>query len=95
VNARQALPAGGVVTVRLERDRAWAVATVTDTGEGVDPSIRKHLFEPFMTTKGGTGLGLAASHEIAGAHGGDLTAVSSVGSGGTFVLKLPLSGGTQ
>jgi signal transduction histidine kinase len=95
VNARQALPAGGVVTIRLERDRAWAVATVTDTGEGIDPSIRKHLFEPFMTTKSGTGLGLAASHEIAGAHGGDLTAVSSVGTGGTFVLKLPLAGGAQ
>jgi signal transduction histidine kinase len=95
VNARQALPAGGVVTVRLERDRAWAVGTVTDTGDGVDPSIRTHLFEPFTTTKGGTGLGLAASHEIASAHGGNLTADSSVGTGGTFVLKLPLAGGAQ
>ena len=95
VNAQQALPAGGVVTVRLERDSTWAVASVTDTGDGVDPSIRMHLFEPFTTTKAGTGLGLAASHAIARAHGGDLTAVSSVGTGGTFLLKLPLAGGAQ
>ena len=38
-------------TVRLERDGDWAVASVTDTGEGIDPTIRKHLFEPFTTTK--------------------------------------------
>jgi two-component system NtrC family sensor kinase len=95
VNAQQALPAGGVVTVRLERDGIWAVANVTDTGDGVDPSIRMHLFEPFTTTKAGTGLGLAASREIARAHGGDLTAVSAVGTGATFVLKLPLAGGAQ
>jgi two-component system, NtrC family, sensor kinase len=95
VNAQQALPAGGMVTVRLERDGTWAVATVTDTGDGVDPSIRMHLFEPFTTTKAGTGLGLAASHQIARAHGGNLTAVSSLETGGTFVLKLPLAGGAQ
>ena len=69
------------------------MASVTDTGAGIDPSLRKHLFEPFTTTKaGGTGLGLAASFEIARAHGGDLSFVSSVGTGATFVLKLPLAG---
>jgi len=92
VNAQQALPAGGTATIRLERDGDWAVASVTDTGDGIDPSIRKHLFEPFTTTKAGTGLGLAASFEIARAHGGDLSFVSSVGTGATFVLKLPLAG---
>jgi len=93
VNARQALQAGGMATVRLERDGAWAVATVTDTGDGVDPSIRKHLFEPFTSTKSGTGLGLAASLEIARAHGGDLSVGGTVGTGATFVLRLPLAGG--
>jgi len=92
INAQQALPAGGTVTVRLERDGAWAVASVTDTGTGIDPSIRKHLFEPFTTTKAGAGLGLAAGLEIARAHGGDLTVVSSVGTGASFVLRLPLAG---
>jgi two-component system NtrC family sensor kinase len=95
VNAQQALHAGGVATVRLERDGNRAVATVTDTGDGLDPGIRKHIFEPFTTTKAGSGLGLAASLEIARAHGGDLAAVSSVGTGATFVLKLPLAGGAQ
>jgi signal transduction histidine kinase len=93
VNACQALPAGGVITIRLEHDGAWAVASVTDTGDGVDPSIRKQLFEPFATTKSGTGLGLASSVEIARAHGGDLALVSSVGTGATFVLRVPLAGG--
>ncbi len=92
VNAQQALPAGGTATVRLERDDQCAVASVADTGAGVDPGIRKHLFEAFATTKSGTGLGLAASLEIARAHGGDLSVVSSVGTGATFVLRLPLAG---
>jgi two-component system, NtrC family, sensor kinase len=92
VNAQQALPGGGVATVRLERDGAWAVASIADTGAGIDPSIRKHLFDPFTTTKAGTGLGLYASLEIARAYGGDLTVVSSVGAGATFVLTLPLAG---
>jgi len=92
VNAHQALTGEGTVTVRLERQGASAVASVTDTGDGIDPSIRKHLFEPFTTTKAGTGLGLAASFEIARAHSGDLSVVSSVGTGATFVLRLPLAG---
>ena len=91
VNAQQALTGEGTVTVRLERQGAWAVASVTDTGDGIDPSIRNHLFEPFTTTKAGTGLGLAASFEIARAHGGVLSVVS-VGTGATFVLRLPLAG---
>jgi len=85
----------GQVTVRLERDGDWAVATVADSGAGIDPGIRKRMFEAFTTTKSGTGLGLAASSEIARAYGGNLTAVSSVGTGATLVLKLPLAGSAQ
>ena len=92
VNAQQALPSGGTATVRLERDGDWAVASVTDTGAGIDPSMRTHLFEPFTTTKAGTGLGLAASFEIARALGGDLSVIPSVGAGATFLLKLPIAG---
>jgi signal transduction histidine kinase len=79
VNAQQALPAG-IATVRLERDGDWAVASVTDGGAGRAP------------TKQGTSLALAASREIARMHGGDLSAVSAVGGGTTFVLRLPLAG---
>jgi len=92
VNARQALPAGGTVTLQLEQDGDWAVAQCTDSGPGIEPEARAHLFEPFSTTKpGGTGLGLAASLEIARAHGGDLIALSSVAAGATFVLRLPIA----
>ncbi len=92
VNAHQALPSGGTVTVQLERDGEWAVARFTDTGAGIDPEARPGLFEPFATSKdGGTGLGLAASLEIARAHGGDLIALSSVAAGASFVLRLPIA----
>ena len=92
VNAQQALPTGGTVTVQLEGDGDWAVARVTDTGNGIDPDARSSLFEPFATTKdGGTGLGLAASLEIARGHGGDLIALTSVAAGASFVLRLPIA----
>ena len=92
VNAQQALPAGGSVTVQLEQDADWAVARVTDTGEGIDSDARSSLFEPFATTKaGGIGLGLAASLEIARRHGGDLIALTSASAGASFVLRLPIA----
>lgn len=92
VNAQQAIPGGGAVTVQLERDGEWAVARVTDTGDGIEPDARVHMFDPFSTTKsGGTGLGLAASLEIARMHGGDLIALSSVAAGASFVLRLPIA----
>ena len=95
VNAHQALPTGGVVTLQLERDGEWALARFTDSGPGIDSDVRRHLFEPFSTTKpGGTGLGLAASLEIARAHGGDLIALSSVAAGASFVLRLPIAEAT-
>jgi signal transduction histidine kinase len=96
VNAQQALPRGGTVTVQLERDGDWAVARVTDTGPGIDPEARTGVFEPFSkATHGGTGLGLAASLEIARAHGGDLIALSSVAAGASFVLRLPIAENPQ
>ena len=57
---------------------------------------RPSLFEPFATTKdGGTGLGLAASLEIARGHGGDLIALTSVSAGASFVLRLPIAGAAE
>jgi signal transduction histidine kinase len=92
LNAQQALPGGGIVTIRLERDGDWAVASVTDSGDGVDSEARAAMFQPFSTTKPrGTGLGLAAGLEIARMHGGDLVALQSVAAGATFVLRLPIA----
>jgi PAS domain S-box-containing protein len=91
-NARQAMPGGGTITLRLERDGDWVNASVADTGEGIAPDTLPRIFEPFFTTKrgqGGTGLGLSVSLGIAEAHGGALTAASEPGSGAVFTLRLP------
>ena len=90
-----ALP-GSALALALAPLGDWAVARVTDTGAGVDSDARSGLFEPFATTKdGGTGLGLAASLEIARGHGGDLIALTSVSAGASFVLRLPIAGGAK
>lgn len=105
VNALQAMRAGG--TVRLgcktceltppvevggERGR-FACLTVHDEGPGIPPEIRRHLFEPFFSTKGvgeGTGLGLAISWGIARDHGGWVDVETDAEHGTTFALVLPL-----
>jgi two-component system NtrC family sensor kinase len=91
LNAAQAMPGGGAVTVdgAVRGDRVEV--TVADDGPGVPRERRSEVFEPYVTTRaaeGGTGLGLAVSHEIARQLGGDLRLVESE-RGATFVLSLP------
>jgi two-component system, cell cycle sensor histidine kinase and response regulator CckA len=90
----------GVLTVRLEKsirrkhDREWLELSVTDTGCGIDPSIRERIFEPYFTTKEkgqGTGMGLAMVHGIISRQGGELEVESVVGQGTTFRIFLPVS----
>lgn len=97
-NARHALPDGGVVTLRLERDGDWVTASVSDTGPGIPPEELPRIFEPFYTTRrasGGTGLGLSVSLGIAESHGGSLTALSEPGQGAVFSLSLPIAEGEE
>jgi|GEM_PF-762769 len=107
VNARDAMPAGGVLTIETAlvevgvttaqpeaRPGRYARLRVTDTGTGITPEVRAHLFEPFFTTKEvgqGTGLGLATVHGIIHQHQGWIEVESVVGQGSTFVVYLPIT----
>lgn len=99
INARQAMPDGGLMRVRLGLDPTGrrAELSVSDTGVGIAPSDLRRIFEPFYSTKtspdaagqGGTGLGLAVCRDIVEAHHGRLRAESRLGQGSTFTLILP------
>jgi two-component system cell cycle sensor histidine kinase/response regulator CckA len=98
INARDAMPAGGVVIAESEISGGRARLTVTDTGTGMTPEVRDRLFEPFFTTKPaeqGTGLGLATVYGIVGDAGGHITVDSTLGIGSTFRIDLPLEAGAD
>ncbi|GAA0308701.1 sensor histidine kinase [Rhodovulum strictum] len=95
-NARQAILASGKpgeIGIRAEEDEATWTIHVTDTGPGLPPKAREHLFQPFQggTRKGGTGLGLAISVELVRGHGGALVLRRSDATGTDFEIRLPKS----
>jgi PAS domain S-box-containing protein len=107
VNARDAMPAGGTLTIEtanIETSGADAGAApsgrrvmlrVTDTGVGMDDVAKAHAFEPFFTTKSlglGTGLGLATVYGIVQQSGGSIHLDSEAGRGAVFTILLPASG---
>jgi CheY-like chemotaxis protein len=99
VNARDAMPGGGRLTLVLdevpcEHARSCVRLQVTDTGTGMDPEVVDHAFEPFFTTKEvgrGTGLGLATVYGIVSRWGGSVTLASEPGAGTTVTVLLPRS----
>jgi two-component system NtrC family sensor kinase len=100
VNAIQAMPKGGTLTLASRRREGWAVVTVGDTGTGMAPAVLKQIFVPFYTTKDvgeGTGLGLSVVHGIVTGHGGKIEVESREGGGSRFSVYLPLpsSGGAE
>jgi PAS domain S-box-containing protein len=90
LNAVQAMPDGGVVTVSASTDDRSVAISVHDTGIGIPDDAKDKLFKPLFTGKAkGTGLGLAVVKRIVEAHAGQITVESEVGKGSTFTVNLP------
>jgi len=90
LNAIDAMPEGGTVTLRTRVKKGEVTAEVIDSGTGIPEEIQDRLFDPFFTTRDvgeGTGLGLAVSDSIVAAHGGTIEVESKVGDGATFRVR--------
>jgi signal transduction histidine kinase len=106
VNARDAMPAGGVVTVELREETigdrpghqsTFVVIEVSDTGVGMDAETRQRMFDTFFSTKGtqGRGLGMSIVNQIVTMAGGFIQVDSALGKGTQVRLYLPRIAGTE
>jgi signal transduction histidine kinase len=105
INARQSMPDGGTIMIRLApaSENGLVELIVRDSGSGIPRETLPHIFDAFYTTKvgpddsgkGGTGLGLAACKDIIDAHRGRIRVESSVGRGTAFIIRLPAAGDAQ
>jgi len=101
INARQAMPSGGRLVLKIRRDPGTNIAEIVirDYGTGIPADKLPHIFDTFYTTKngpdasgkGGTGLGLSLCKSIIEAHHGKIRVDSTVGKGTAFTLKLPIA----
>lgn len=98
VNAGQAMPDGGTLSIRIQRhpSQEMILVEISDTGCGIPEEHLQKIFDPFFTTKEnrGTGLGLSVSYRIIENHGGSIDVKSSPGKGTTFTILLPIEAST-
>ena len=97
INAREAMPGGGVIEVHAENNHSNGSdprvrISIRDYGQGIPPEMLQQIFDPYFTTKpGGSGLGLATAYAIVAKHGGHISVESTPGVGTLFTINLPAS----
>ncbi len=94
LNSRQAMPQGGLLTIRTfmdkRPDRTWVTCQIKDSGGGIQPDVLHNIFNPFFTTKDhGSGLGLPIVHKIVTRHNGEVDIDNRPGEGVSFLIKFP------
>ncbi|HUJ26885.1 MAG TPA: HAMP domain-containing sensor histidine kinase [Myxococcales bacterium] len=92
INARDAMPRGGLVRIAARRSGGKVVVTVADEGRGIGPGLHERIFEPFFTTKGkrGAGLGLSVARQEMQRLGGRISASNAPAGGAVFRLEFPV-----
>jgi two-component system sensor histidine kinase HydH len=92
-NSINATPAGGTISLSCRRDNHYVKITISDNGCGMSQEIRERMFDPFYTTtRSGTGLGLAVSHQIVEQHGGVFEVATQLQEGTSITILLPQQG---
>jgi signal transduction histidine kinase len=94
LNAVQAMPHGGDLTIQASAENQRVSLSLIDTGTGIAPDVLPKIFKPFFSTKGksdGTGLGLPTTRKIIEAHQGVIDVQSEVGKGTKFTIRLPVA----
>jgi len=92
LNAEQAMPEGGEITIQAIQDGEAICLSLIDTGKGISDEVLGKIFQPFFSTRtGGHGLGLPTTRKIVEAHGGVIEVQSEIGRGTKFTIRLPIS----